>query len=264
MNLFNLKTAAAILGTAAVTGTTTYLVQEREAERLRADYQTLNETHGQLAAEQQEALAMIQLRDEQIERLKRDVADLPRLRGEVDRLMRELAMASRDKKRSDLPQEGTGVSSTENTRPSQLDAREKDLINNRLQTFFTLAIAGNTNAILHDLEAVPMEELSQDFVRQMAGAFVQEIVQGAATLDSFVIQDMAIESTNLVKLAVAFVDKNRTARIRDLSFVRAGEEWRPALFVGQRGVTFLSPHGVSTVKWESTTIPIVLDPGDAR
>ena len=91
MNLFNLKTAAAILGAAAVTGTTTYLVQEREVERLRADYQTLNETHGKLAAEKQEALAMMQLRGEQVERLKRDVADLPRLRGVVDHLNRQLA-----------------------------------------------------------------------------------------------------------------------------------------------------------------------------
>lgn len=91
MNLLNLKTAAAIVGAAAVTGATTYLVQERETERLRADYQTLNETHGNLAEEQREALSLVQLRDEQIAALKRDVADLPRLRGEVDRLNRELA-----------------------------------------------------------------------------------------------------------------------------------------------------------------------------
>jgi RNA polymerase sigma factor (sigma-70 family) len=95
MNLLNLKTTAAILGAAAVTGTTTYLVQEREADRLRADYQTLNETHGKLAADQQEARALIQLRDEQIERLKRHVADLPRLRGEVDKLNRKLLEAER-------------------------------------------------------------------------------------------------------------------------------------------------------------------------
>lgn len=91
MNLFNLKTAAAILGAAAVTGTTTYLVQEREAGQLRADYQTLNEAHGKLADEQREALAMIQLRDGQIAALRRDVADVHRLRGEVDRLNRDLS-----------------------------------------------------------------------------------------------------------------------------------------------------------------------------
>ncbi len=90
MNLFNLKTTAAILGAAAVTGTTTYLVQEREVERLRADYQTLNETHGKLAVEQQEARELIQLRDEQIAALRRDIADLPRLRGDVDRMTRQL------------------------------------------------------------------------------------------------------------------------------------------------------------------------------
>jgi RNA polymerase sigma factor (sigma-70 family) len=91
MNLFNLKIAAAILGAVAVTGTTTYLVQEREAHQLRADYQTLNAAHGKLAAEQQDARELIQLRNEQIAALKRDVGDLPRLRGEVDRLNRELS-----------------------------------------------------------------------------------------------------------------------------------------------------------------------------
>lgn len=91
MNLFNLKTVAAILGAAAVTGTSTYLVQEREAEQLRTEYQTLSETHGKLATDQREALAIIQFRDEQIELLKRDLADLPRLRGEVDRLNRSIA-----------------------------------------------------------------------------------------------------------------------------------------------------------------------------
>lgn len=108
MNLINLKTAAAILGAAAVTGTATYVVQEREAEQLRTENTTLNQTHAKLASDQQEALAMIQLRDEQIELLKRDVGDLPRLRGEVDRLNRmveELAQL--------------------NSRTQQLAAREK-------------------------------------------------------------------------------------------------------------------------------------------
>jgi RNA polymerase sigma factor (sigma-70 family) len=90
MNLINLKTAAAILGAAAVTGTATYVVQEREAEQLRTENTTLNQTHAKLASDQQESLEMIQLRDEQIERLRRDVADLPRLRGEVDGLRRRL------------------------------------------------------------------------------------------------------------------------------------------------------------------------------
>jgi len=95
MSLFNLKTAAAILGAAAVTGTATYVVQERETEQLRTENTALNQTHAKLASDQQESLAMIQLRDEQIERLKKDVADLPRLRGEVDGLRRLLAETER-------------------------------------------------------------------------------------------------------------------------------------------------------------------------
>jgi hypothetical protein len=91
MNLFNLKTAAAILGAAAVTGTTTYFVQERETERLRADYQTFTEAHGKLADEQREAMGIIQLRDREIVQFQNDVADIPKMRAEIDALRGQLA-----------------------------------------------------------------------------------------------------------------------------------------------------------------------------
>lgn len=91
MNLFNLKTVAAILGAAAVTGTTTYFVQERAVSGLQGELKELQTVHAQLASAQEKISDTIQLRDEQIERLKKEVAELPRLRGEVDRLQRETA-----------------------------------------------------------------------------------------------------------------------------------------------------------------------------
>ncbi|MBI1177841.1 sigma-70 family RNA polymerase sigma factor [bacterium] len=90
MNLLNLKTAAVVLAAAAVTGTSTYFVKEHQATRLRADYQSLKELQTRFATAQQQATATIQLRDEQIEQLRKEVAELPRLRGEVDKLNREL------------------------------------------------------------------------------------------------------------------------------------------------------------------------------
>jgi|GEM_PF-2202264 len=88
--LFNLKTAAAIIAAAAVTGTSTYLVKENEADRLRADYQAVTETNGRLATDQQQAESTIRLREVRIEQLKKDASDVHRLRGEVDRLNRAL------------------------------------------------------------------------------------------------------------------------------------------------------------------------------
>ncbi|HAV63632.1 MAG TPA: hypothetical protein DCY13_14855 [Verrucomicrobiales bacterium] len=88
--LLNLKTAAAVLTAAAVTGTSTYLVKDREVDRLRSREIALNEFQASLTTDQNQALAAIQLRDRQIESLKKEVAELPRLRGEVDRLNREL------------------------------------------------------------------------------------------------------------------------------------------------------------------------------
>jgi len=93
--LFNLKTAAVVLGVAAATGTSTYLVKEKEADRLRADNQTLNQNYADSTAQQQEAKTAIRLRDDQIARLKKDIADLPRLRGEIDSLNRKLSDTDR-------------------------------------------------------------------------------------------------------------------------------------------------------------------------
>ncbi len=126
MNLPNLKTAAAILATVAATGTTTYLVREREAERLRADHQALiNEAHSKLTAEQHQARESIQLRDEQIDRLKRDIVDLPRLRGEIAALRRQLAELG---KASDRDQEIAVASSEPGTlsAPPEVDPEDFD------------------------------------------------------------------------------------------------------------------------------------------
>jgi len=106
--LYNLKTTAVVLGVAAVTGTTTFLVTEHEADRWQTEYQTLNQDFHGLSAEQERALATIKLRDDQIATLKKDVADLPRLRGEMDALHRQLAELEKIKARYDeLAQAGS-------------------------------------------------------------------------------------------------------------------------------------------------------------
>jgi hypothetical protein len=93
MHPSNLKTAVAVVAATAITGISTHVLKEREAGRLRADHQAVEQNLAALTASRDAVLATIQLREEQIERLETDVADLPRLRGEVDRLRRELAQA---------------------------------------------------------------------------------------------------------------------------------------------------------------------------
>jgi RNA polymerase sigma factor (sigma-70 family) len=91
MNAFlNLKTVAAVVAAAAITGTSTYMVKDKQVEDLRVEYQTLNQAHAQLAEQQSNALETIQLRNQRIAGLEKDITDLPRLRGDVDRLNRDL------------------------------------------------------------------------------------------------------------------------------------------------------------------------------
>ena len=91
MSLFNLKTAAAVLTAAAVTGTSTYLIKERGAERLRAEQASLAAAHATLTTQHEQEVAAVHAREEQIAQLQKEVAELPRLRGEVDRLNRTVA-----------------------------------------------------------------------------------------------------------------------------------------------------------------------------
>jgi flagellar motor switch/type III secretory pathway protein FliN len=90
MNLFNLKTGVALAAAVAVTGTSTYLVKEEQLNELRNDLAIVQVAQNQSAADHEQALATIQIRDEQIARIKSDTAKLPELRGEIDRLNREL------------------------------------------------------------------------------------------------------------------------------------------------------------------------------
>ncbi|MBI1178401.1 sigma-70 family RNA polymerase sigma factor [bacterium] len=91
MNILNLKTGAAVLAAAAITGTSTYLVKDHEADHVKSELQAANESRSQLMTDKDQAAAAIKLRDDQIEQLKNEVADLPRLRGQLDSADRTIA-----------------------------------------------------------------------------------------------------------------------------------------------------------------------------
>ncbi len=91
MTLFNLKTAAVAIAAAAITGTSTYLVKEKEVDQLRSEQSTMASDYGLLTTEHEQAMALVQSRAEQIQRLKADLTDVPRLRGEIDDVNRKLA-----------------------------------------------------------------------------------------------------------------------------------------------------------------------------
>jgi len=84
--MFNAKATIATLGAAALVGTGTYLVQQRQVEALRAENQNLLAQRQQLTADQEAAAKAAQSTKEQSARVQQDNTELLRLRNEVGQL----------------------------------------------------------------------------------------------------------------------------------------------------------------------------------
>ncbi|MBI4657689.1 MAG: sigma-70 family RNA polymerase sigma factor [Verrucomicrobia bacterium] len=89
MNLFNLKTTAAIVATAVTVGTGTYFVQEHQIERLAAENQRLTLRQEASKAGQLPAAAVSRASDDEIESLRKEASEVHRLRNELTQLRRE-------------------------------------------------------------------------------------------------------------------------------------------------------------------------------
>jgi RNA polymerase sigma factor (sigma-70 family) len=86
MNWLNLKSIAAIITSALVAGTAAHVVQQREAERLRTENQSLVAQQAVLTKERDNALAEVVAKADQLESQKQDQSELLRLRREVGQL----------------------------------------------------------------------------------------------------------------------------------------------------------------------------------
>jgi RNA polymerase sigma factor (sigma-70 family) len=89
MNWISLKSAVAMVAAALVAGTGTYLVQNREASRLRAENRALMVAREQLGAEHAAVLSSSTNSNNELELLRKDKNELIRLRGEVGALRRQ-------------------------------------------------------------------------------------------------------------------------------------------------------------------------------
>src|SRR5437870_8587343 len=81
MNWINAKAVAAIVGAAVLTGTGTYLVQQRQIGRLHHQRQGLLAQYEKLTADREASLAATRVRDNELERLRNEVRELARLRN---------------------------------------------------------------------------------------------------------------------------------------------------------------------------------------
>ncbi|MEP6663871.1 MAG: hypothetical protein ABJC04_09430, partial [Verrucomicrobiota bacterium] len=88
MNWITAKTVSAILGSALVAGTGTYLLQQRETNRLRNENQNLIAAQ---ANQQNSALSATPTNSDELERLRKEKNELIRLRSEVGILREQVS-----------------------------------------------------------------------------------------------------------------------------------------------------------------------------
>jgi hypothetical protein len=111
--MFNAKTFAALLGVAVITGTGIYLVEQRQAQRLEAENQILLAQRVQASADQDAGAKAAQATEDQLERLRKDNAELLQLRNEVTQLRRERDARKQQASQATPPAERAGQSASE-------------------------------------------------------------------------------------------------------------------------------------------------------
>lgn len=89
MNWFNLKSATALVGAAILTGTGTYFIQQRHIDNLSVTHQNLIAAQQKLTADREAALTAARLHDDELERLRKEAAEVHRLRNEVSQLRQQ-------------------------------------------------------------------------------------------------------------------------------------------------------------------------------
>jgi hypothetical protein len=92
MSWINAKSIAAIIGATMIAGSGTYYVQQQQLARAEAKHRALLASHEQQAAAARDAqLAALRAREQELDNLRKQIADISRLQEEIARLRHELA-----------------------------------------------------------------------------------------------------------------------------------------------------------------------------
>lgn len=232
MTWLNLKTTAAMAGAAAIVGTGTYWLQQSQIDRLRVQSADLMAQAEKWKADLETAHQLNQTQNEELERLRKDNADLFRLRNEVTQLRRQ-SMAAKPPPQPSTPSLSAPAQPVLN--PGRFVARDELVFAGRatpeetMQSMTWAAVKGtfeetlaNFSPELQQLLADPkrQEALEQD--RQSS----QQYLQGMQILAR---KDLGEEGVELKVKIEQTPPPNEVRRLPDLSIVKmikVGDEWR--------------------------------------
>jgi RNA polymerase sigma factor (sigma-70 family) len=89
MNLLNAKAVAAIAGAALLAGSGTYFVQQQKINRENRENRALIAQREKLTADHETALALIRAREQELEGLRQELAEVPAIKNQLAQMRRQ-------------------------------------------------------------------------------------------------------------------------------------------------------------------------------
>lgn len=230
---FNLKTAAAIIGAAAIAGTGTYWLQQRHISLLQTERAVLTAHQEQLKAELESAHHLGQAQKEELARLQKDAADVFRLRDEVTQLRRLGTTHSQPAQPSRPP---NAISTQPVINPGRFISRDELVFVGRatpeeaLQSMTWAAVKGTYEETVASFSPELQQRMADPKIRE---AMEQDRVASQKSLQGMQILARKSLGEDTVELKVKLEQDVTTGesgrRLPDLSIVKmikVGDDWK--------------------------------------
>jgi hypothetical protein len=230
MSWINTKTIAAMIAAAALAGTATYLVQQREIKSLRANNADLAARLEKLMADKETAAATLQNRSDEAAQSRLDKTELLRLRNEVTQLRQQAESAKRTARLA--PPAGT-ASATRSATPGYISRDQAAPVGYSTPE---AALQTITWATLHGTPEQKAEGLSPELLGNAEAYrnFESGRSEGAAVLQGMQIMARKSVADNLVEMKLRLdadpIPGQPSGQIpmTILSLVKVGTEWKIA------------------------------------
>ena len=243
MNWLTTKTLSAIVAAAITAGTGTYLVQQKESNRLRGENETLATANQALTIERDTALSASTGNNDELERLRKEKNELLRLRGEVG-LLRKQTSELANLKAENLRLRAA-ASSLQINQPPQTPATAQTKFPKEawafagyatpeaaLQTWTWAMNKGDKQTMLASLNPEARAHWEKLLANQTDAQIAAEATKGSSKLEGYQITGRTSRSDTEVDLAITITTTDgpttRTTEEQKYKLVKMGDDWKMA------------------------------------
>ena len=244
MNWINIKSITAIIAAAVAAGSGTYLVQQREADRLRTESQQLLNQQKQLASDQDAASSTASQKTADLEQLRKDENELLRLRGEVGSLRKQVVEIGKLREENERLH-ATAASKAQPSSQAVVDRLVKILYQNRhfpkeawafagyagpeaaLATWTWAMSKGDKNVMLASLVPEAQPEWQKLFEGESDDQIAKQFSRGSDKLAGYSLhsREMISENEAVIALVMDLPNGGQSTEMK-MKVKKMGEDWK--------------------------------------